>query len=302
MVPGGCIIAPMETWLERMRDAVERHAADFRQETSIPGLTLYRVNQPLPPAHILYRPRMVVILRGSKTIAAGDAPFLADSSTFLLVTVDLPVCTQVFLDPQSHSHLGFSLEIDRVTLAEAMAKMPSDERTAAEPAGVATATMTPDVLEPFARLLDLLDKPEDIPFIAPLVIQEVYYRVLRGRLGGTLRQLALSGSHAAQIDRATQWIKANYAAPMAIDALAEATGMSVTSFHRHFKAMTLMTPVQYRARLRLQEARRLLLADARSVGAAAAMVGYDSQSQFTRDYKRMFGAPPGVDVASFVQR
>lgn len=294
---GRRIIAAMETLLERMCDVVERHAVHFRQETPIPGLTLYRVNQPLPPAHVLYRPRMVVILRGSKTIAAGDAPFLADSSTFLLVTVDLPVCTQVFLDHESRSHLGFSLDIDRVALAEAMAKMPSAGNAAAKPAGVATSAMTTSLAEPFARLLDLLDTPGDIPFIAPLVMQEVYYRVLRGTVGDTLRQLALSGSHAAQIDRATQWIKANYAAPMAIDALAEATGMSVTSFYRHFKAMTLMTPVQYRTRLRLQEARRLLLADARSVGIAAAMVGYDSQSQFTRDYKRMFGAPPGADVA-----
>jgi AraC-like DNA-binding protein len=287
----------METLLERMRDIVERHAAHFRQETAVPGLTLYRVNQPVPPSHVLYRPRMVVILRGSKTIAAGDAPFLADISTFLLVTVDLPVCAQVFLDHEGRSHLAFSLDIDRAALAEAMAKTAPDGRAAVTPAGEATAAMTPALMEPFTRLLDLLDKPGDIPFIAPLIVQEIYYRVLSGPLGDSLRQLALSGSHAAQIDRATQWIKANYAAPMAIDTLAEAAGMSVTSFHRHFKAMTLMTPVQYRARLRLQEARRLLLASARSVGAAAATVGYDSQSQFTRDYKRMFGAPPGVDVA-----
>ena len=283
--------------LEHMRDAVERHAAHFRQETAVPGLTLYRVNQPLPPSHVLYRPRMIVMLRGSKTIAAGEAPFVADTSTFLLVTVDLPVCAQVFLDDEGRSHLALSLDIDRAGLAEAMARMPPGNAEAATPAGVATATMTADLLEPFARLLDLLDKPGDIPFIAPLIVQEIYYRVLCGRLGGTLRQLALSGSHAAQIGRATQWIRENYAAPMAINALADVAGMSVTSFHRHFKALTLMTPVQYRARLRLQEARKLLMAEARTVGAAAATVGYDSQSQFTRDYKRMFGAPPGVDTA-----
>lgn len=287
----------MESLLERMRDAVERHAAHFRQDTAVPGFTLYRIHQPVAPTHVLYRPRMVVILRGSKTITAGGAPFVADASTFLLVTVDLPVCTQVVLDEDGRSHLALSLDIDRAALAEAMARMPPDDSAAATPAGVATAAMTADLLDAFARLLDLLDKPGDVPFIAPLIVQEIYYRVLCGRLGAPLRQLALNGSRAAQIGRATQWIQKNYASPMAIDELAEVAGMSVTSFHRHFKALTLLTPVQYRARLRLQEARRLLLADARTVGAAAATVGYDSQSQFTRDYKRLFGAPPGADTA-----
>ncbi|UPG92445.1 AraC family transcriptional regulator [Luteibacter aegosomatissinici] len=287
----------METILERMCEAVERHAAHARQETALPGLTLYRVNQAAHPSHVFYRPRMVVILRGSKTIAAGDAPFLADTSTFLLVTVDLPVCAQVFLDAEGRSHLAFSLDIDRDALAEAMARLPVDESVASAPAGVATARMTPELLEPFARLLDLLDHPADISFLAPLVIQEIYYRLFRSGLGEPLRQLALSGSHVAQIGRATQWIKANYTAPMSIEALADVAGMSTTSFHRHFKAITLMTPVQYRTRLRLQEARKMLLAEPRSAGAVAAHVGYDSQSQFTRDYKRMFGAPPAADAA-----
>ncbi|MGN6480758.1 AraC family transcriptional regulator N-terminal domain-containing protein [Luteibacter sp.] len=287
----------METMLEHMCEAVERHAAHPRQETALPGLTLYRVNQAAHPSHVFYRPRMVVILRGSKTIAAGDAPFLADTSTFLLVTVDLPVCAQVFLDAEGRSHLAFSLDIDRSALAEAMSRLPLKEAPSGGPAGAATAAMTPDLLEPFARLLDLLDHPDDIPFVAPLVVQEIYYRLFCSGLGEPLRQLAQNSSHVAQVGRATQWIKANYAAPMSIDALADVAGMSVTSFHRHFKAITLMTPVQYRMRLRLQEARKLLLAEPRSAGAVAAAVGYDSQSQFTRDYKRMFGAPPATDTS-----
>jgi len=290
-------MAPMKTMLERMCEAVERHAAHPRQETALPGLTLYRVNHAAHPSHVFYRPRMVVILRGSKTIAAGEAPFLADTSTFLLVTVDLPVCAQVFLDDEGRPHVAFSLDIDRGALAEAMARLPVTEAKATVPAGVATAPMTPELLEPFSRLLDLLDRPRDIPFVAPLIVQEIYYRLFRSGLGEPLRQLALSGSHVAQIGRATQWIKANYTAPMSVESLADVAGMSVTSFHRHFKAITLMTPVQYRTRLRLQEARKMLLAEPRSAGAVAANVGYDSQSQFTRDYKRMFGAPPAADAA-----
>jgi AraC-type DNA-binding domain-containing proteins len=287
----------METMLEPMCEAVERHAAHARQETAVPGLTLYRVNQAAHPSHVFYRPRMVVILRGSKTIAAGDeAPFLADTSTFLLVTVDLPVCAQVFLDADGRSHLAFSLDIDRVALAEAMARAPFPDAPARAPAGVATARMTPILLEPFSRLLALLDRPGDIPFVSPLIVQEIYYRLIASGLGEPLRQLAQNSSHVAQIGRATQWIKSNYAAPMSIDALADVAGMSATSFHRHFKAITLMTPVQYRMRLRLQEARKLLLAEPRSAGVVASAVGYDSQSQFTRDYKRLFGAPPLADT------
>ncbi|QDE39563.1 AraC family transcriptional regulator [Luteibacter pinisoli] len=287
----------MDQTLERMCDAVERHAAHPRQETALPGLTLYRITQAMHPAHTFYRPRMVVILRGSKTVAAGDAPFLADTSTFLLVTVELPVCSQVFLAPDGGAHLALSLDIDRDALAEAMARLPVKDGPAAAPAGVTSARMTSDLLEPFSRLLDLLDHPDDIAFLGPLVVQEIYYRLFRGGLAGTLRQLALSGSHVAQIGRATQWIKSHYAAPMSIDVLADVAGMSVTSFHRHFKAITLMTPVQYRTKLRLQEARRMLLAEPKSASAVAASVGYDSQSQFTRDYKRLFGAPPAADVA-----
>lgn len=287
----------METMLEQMCDAVERHAAHARHETAVPGLTLYRVNQAAHPSHVFYRPRMVVILRGSKTIAAGDeAPFLADTSTFLLVTVDLPVCAQVFLDANGRPHLAFSLDIERAALAEAMARAPFPGIPARAPAGVATAPMTPILLEPFSRLLTLLDRPGDIPFVGPLIVQEIYYRLIASGLAEPLRQLAQNSSHVAQIGRATQWIKSNYAAPMSIDALAEVAGMSATSFHRHFKAITLMTPVQYRMRLRLQEARKLLLAEPRSAGVVASAVGYDSQSQFTRDYKRLFGAPPLADT------
>ena len=292
---------PMDILLESMCETVERHAAHPREVTAVPGLSLYRIAQSVHPLHVFYRPRMVVILRGSKTVAAGDAPFRADISTFLLVTVELPVCTQVFLDAEGRSHLALTLDIDRAVLAEAMARLPMKHGPApTSSAGVATARMTPDLLEPFARLLGLLDRPDDIPFVSPLVVQEIYYRVFCGPLGGVLRQLAQNGSHVAQVGRVVQWIQSHYADAMPIDTLADMASMSVTSFHRHFKAVTLMTPVQYRTRLRLQEARKLLLAEPRSAGAVAATVGYDSQSQFTRDYQRMFGAPPAADVARAV--
>jgi|SRR6187402_2209584 len=288
---------PMEILLESMGSMVERHAHLPRQATPVPGLTLYRADQPMHPAHTFYQPRLVVLLRGSKSVSAGEAPFLADASTFLLVTVDLPVATCIYLAPDGRSHLALTLDIDRTLLAETMQRVPPEPVAATRPAGVVAAPMSRELLEAFSRLLSLLDHPADVGFVSPLVLQEIYYRVFRSGVGGALSQLALSGSHLSQISRVTQWIRANYHRPMSIDALAEAASMSVTSFHRHFKAITLMTPVQYRTQIRLQEARRLMIAEGRPAGAVAASVGYDTQSQFTRDYKRLFGAPPAADAA-----
>lgn len=287
----------MENLLESMGAMVERHAHQHRQATAIPGLTLYRADQPMHPAHTFYQPRLVVLLRGSKSVSAGEAPFLADTSTFLLVTVDLPVATRIFLADDGRSHLAMTLDIDRTLLAETMQRVPPRSVATLQPAGVVAAPMTRELLETFSRLLTLLDHPADIGFISSLVLQEIYYRVFRSDVGGALTQLALSSSHLAQISRVTQWIRANFNQPMSIEALAEAAVMSVTSFHRHFKAITLMTPVQYRTQIRLQEARRLMIVEGRPAGVVGASVGYDTQSQFTRDYKRLFGAPPATDAA-----
>ena len=287
----------MENLLESMGTMVERHAHQPRQPTAVPGLTLYRADQSMHPAHTFYQPRLVVILRGGKSVSAGEAPFLADASTFLLVTVDLPVATRIFLADDGRSHLAVTLDIDRTLLAGTMQRVPPRSGAPVPPAGVVAAPMSRELLETFSRLLALLDHPADIGFIGPLILQEIYYRVFRSGVGGALTQLALSGSHLSQISRVTQWIRANYNRPMSIETLAEAAGMSVTSFHRHFKAITLMTPVQYRTQIRLQEARRLMIAEGRPAGAVASSVGYDTQSQFTRDYKRLFGAPPATDAA-----
>jgi AraC-like DNA-binding protein len=292
----------MQNLLDTMCDIVERHGPQPRQATGVPGLTLYQVRTPMHPGHAFYQPRLVVLLRGAKKISAGEAPFIADAATFLLVTVDLPVATQVFLAPDGRSHLAVTLDIDRSLLAEAMQRVPPTHGATAPPPGVVAAAMSNELLEPFARLLGLLDRPGDIPFIAPLVLQEIYYRVFQSTVGPALMQLALGSSHLAQIARVTHWIKENYSRPMSIDDLAGAASMSVTSFHRHFKAITLMTPVQYRTQVRLQEARRMLLNERRPAGVVASSVGYESQSQFTRDYKRMFGAPPVADTSCIVPR
>jgi AraC-like DNA-binding protein len=266
----------------------------------VPGLTLYQMDASIRPIHAFYNPRVCIILRGGKTVSLGGAPFHADPSTFLLVTIDLPVASRVFEAEDGRSHLALTLDLDRTLLAEVIQEFPRVAVPATPPPGVIAAELRPSLLGPFARLLDLLDHPDDIDFVRPLIIREIHYRLAKTGLGDVLAQFAMSGSHLWQINKATTWIKTHYREQMSIEALADLAGMSVTSFHRHFKSVTLMTPIQYRTQVRLQEARRMLFADRLAAGSAGSAVGYDSQSQFSRDYKRMFGAPPAADAARIV--
>lgn len=283
--------------LEAMCEVVERHARQTRQPTIVPGLTLYQMTKSVQSIHALYNPRVCIILRGGKTVSLGGATFTADSSTFLVVTVDLPVMSRVVAADNGRSHLALTLDLDRGLLAEVLQRLQARPMSSAAPSGLIAAAMQPALLEPFARLLNLLDHPKDVEFLRPLILQEIHYRLLSSGLADAIVQFAMRGSHLWQIGKATAWIKANYKEPMRIEELAQLAGMSVTSFHRHFKATTLMTPFQYRTQIRLQEARRMLIADRLAAGTAGMEVGYDSQSQFSRDYKRMFGAPPASDTA-----
>jgi AraC-like DNA-binding protein len=288
--------------LEGMCDVVERHADQSRQPTIIPGLTLYRMDTRIHPMHVVYNPRVFIILRGGKTIRLGSTPFDADPSTFLLVTVDLPVvASRVFVADDGRSHIALTLDLDRTALAEVFQELPQRPLPAAPHAGLVASTMRPELLEPFARLLKLLDRPDEIDFVRPLVLQEIHYRLFKSGLGDALVQFVMRGSHLWQVSKATTWIRAHYKESMNIKALADLAGMSVTSFHRHFKAVTLMTPFQYRTQIRLQEARRMLISERLAAGTAGIAVGYDSQSQFSRDYKRMFGAPPAADAARLMR-
>jgi AraC-like DNA-binding protein len=284
----------MNERLEEMCELVGQHCAAPRQPTAIPGLTLFQVAAPAHPTHLIYNPRILIILRGRKTVSLGGSPFEIDASTFLFVTVDLPVCTQISLPPDGKSHMALTLDVDRMLLAEVLQKLPFRVAPAAPPAGVIPGCMNDALLDPFARLLKLLDIPGEAEFLRPLILQEIYFRLFSSGVGDALAQLAMGGSHLSQISKATSWIKSHYSDQMSIEGLAGIAGMSVTSFHRHFKAVTLMTPLQYRMQIRLQEARRILLSERQTAGSVGLSVGYDSQSQFTRDYRRMFGAPPAT--------
>ncbi len=281
--------------MDAIRDLIDRHCRAARQDTPVTGLRLYRAEGPSPQVSTLYRPTLCLVAQGRKQVVLGDLLYEFDLSKYLIVTVDLPVTGCVVEASRARPYLGLSLDLDPGRVAELL--LGDAPPTPDSQGAIAVTPLGADLLDPMTRLLRLLDRPEDVPVLAPLIEREIHYRLLQGEQGVLLRQAATAGSFLSRIGQAADWIRLHYAEPVSVEALAEQAGMSVTSFHRHFKAITTMSPVQYRTRIRLQEARRLMIVDGQTAGAIGFDVGYESQSQFSREYRRMFGVPPAADAA-----
>ncbi len=274
-----------------------RHCHREMTPTAIPRLTLTRSEGVTEPTGALYYPLFCVVARGRKRVFLGDEVLHYDPSTYLIASLDLPVTGQVIEAP----YLGATLALDPGALAALLLELPpaaggGRATTALPPKAMAVNALGADLLEPLLRLLRLLDRPGDIAVLAPLVEREILYRLLLGPRGESLRQRALPASRLSQVSRAIQLLRSRYDQPVRVEELARAAGMSAPSLHRHFRAVTNLSPLQFQKHLRLQEARRRLLAgpgDAASVGFG---VGYESASQFSREYRRLFGAPPGRDA------
>lgn len=279
--------------MSELCDLITRHCHRDTTPTAIPKLILSRSSVTTKLSPVVYYPLLCVIARGRKRIFLGHEEFHYDPNSYLVASADLPVSGQVIEAPC----LGVTLALDPAALAVLLLEMPSagGERTASK--ALAVNPLDQDLLDPLVRLLRLLDQPEDIPVLAPLIEREILYRLLRGPRGGMLRQLALPNSQLSQISRAIDLIRQHYNRKIRMNELAQTASMSVTSFHRHFRAVTAMSPLQFQKRIRLQEARRILLS--RDVDAAHVSfdVGYESASQFSREYHRLFGTPPGRDAA-----
>jgi AraC-like DNA-binding protein len=240
------------------------------------------------------KPMLCLVLQGAKEVTIGAQVLRYDPACYFVASLDLPASGCVIEASAERPYICAALSIDTEMLAALVPEVPPHPE--AEAPAFAVSAVTGEMLDAWQRLLGLLDTPADIAVLSPLFEREIVYRLLQGPQGGVLRQIARAGSRMSQVRRTIAWIRDHYSEPLRIEALAELSGMSAASFHRHFKAATAMSPLQYQKNLRLQEARRLLVADADASRAGYA-VGYESVSQFSREYARMFGAPPSRDAA-----
>ncbi|BCM18012.1 AraC family transcriptional regulator [Mesorhizobium sp. J8] len=263
--------------------------------TAIPRLTLIRADQPSAPVPAVYEASLCIIAQGSKRVSLADQNVVYDASSYLLVSVDLPLVGHVLEASPAAPYLCCKIDFDLAALADLLV---TERRAFGEKdlPVLAVYPSDPDLIDAASRLVKLLDRPETIDALAPLIEREILYRLLTGPHGATLRQMGTVDSHLNQVSRAIATIRNGFQAQLRIDEIAAASGMSASSLHAHFKAITRMTPLEYQKQLRLQEARRLMLADGANAGTAGFAVGYDSPSQFSREYRRLFGAPPRQDI------
>jgi len=295
--------AALQTLLRvaELATVVDRHApGNGVHETIVPGLALYRSGGSGPPAHALHRPAFCLIVQGSKRVMLADELYTYDASTYLVVTQPLPVMSQLSHVTLETPYLSLRLEFDPAELATCVQQSAIDRPAVVphEPSGrgLFVGPVDATLLDPVLRLVNLLDAPQDVAVLAPLAIREIAYRLLTSPEGWRLAQPLRGGSAAQRIGAAIAWLREHAMEPLRLEELAERAHMSPSSLHHHFKAVTAMSPLQYQKRLRLYEARRLLLGGELDAASAAYRVGYQSPSQFSREYARLFGAPPLRDL------
>jgi AraC-like DNA-binding protein len=270
-------------------------AGDY--DTPIAGLSFFRRESLSPPAICMVAPSIVLVAQGAKQLWVGGEAYRYDTSRFLVTSLDLPANSEVVLASPQQPCLGLTLQLDLRALAELIAQgnlPPHRDRSVGTSVGIGTAT--PALLAPFERIVELLDDPEAIPVVAPLIQREIHYRLLRSDQAALLRHIASIDGRGHRIAKAIDWLKLNYASPLRVEELAARVQMSTPTFHHHFRQLTAMSPLQYQKWLRLNEARRLMLNEHLDAASAAFKVGYESPSQFSREYSRLYGAPPKRDI------
>jgi len=281
-----------------LADRIARWTATNPQlDTDIPGLWLRKYEAPTEPASYMHEPSICLVAQGAKRVRLCDEEYVYDANHYLMTSVGLPVVANVTEASEETPYLGLVLRLDLGLAAQLLVdgKLPMQRMTQSS-RGMAVSAVTEPLFRAFVRLVDLLDEPESIPVLAPLLSKEILYRLLVGEQGPRLRQMAMTGSHGSQIAQAIGWLKRNYSKPLRIEDLASQAGMSASTFHQHFRTLTAMSPLQFQKWLRLNEARRLMLNERQDATSAAFQVGYESPSQFSREYRRQFGAPPLRDI------
>jgi AraC-like DNA-binding protein len=268
-----------------------------KQATPIPRLTLHQRTAPTAACHVTYEPSVIVVAQGRKEVQIGANTLIYDPSRYLLTSVDLPTVTRVAEASKSAPCFAASLKIDISVVREFLSREEFHTFDAPRDGpAMSTGPVTTEFLSAWCRLLDLLLNPSDIPFLSGFIEREIIYRILRGPEGARLRAIATLGDQSHRTAKAISWIKANYGKPLRVEELAEVAGMAVSTLHHNFRALTAMSPLQYQKQIRLQTARARMLADDVDAATVAFEVGYESASQFNREYSRLFGQPPIRDV------
>ncbi|WP_432698047.1 AraC family transcriptional regulator N-terminal domain-containing protein [Marinobacterium sp. YM272] len=266
-------------------------------QTSISSLSLFRRETVTEPCDCVVEPSIVLVAQGVKQLLIGDNAYRYDPGRFLITSLDLPASSQVLEASQEKPSLGLVFNLDLNIIAELISQhrlQPPRERTSEE--GAYIGRLSPELLETFSRLLKLLNTPEDIAVLEPLIRREIHYRLLKSDLAAGLWRVVSAGSQSQRIARAIDWLKVNYNQPLRIDELASHVQMSTSSLHHYFRQLTAKSPLQYQKWLRLSEARRLMLSDGLDAARAGFTVGYESPSQFSREYSRLYGTPPKRDI------
>jgi AraC-like DNA-binding protein len=291
----------LEAALDELAALITRSTAgldDGLHPTALRGLQLSRVTVSLPRVHGLSSPCVGLVAQGTKRIILGDEVYDYNRSHFIAGSVDLPVASQVIGASPAKPFLALKFELEQREVAELLVEVPALAAPAetAPARGIFVTRVNPDLAEAFVRLLRLLDSPEDIPALEAGARREVLYRILKSEQGGRLRELAGLSGRSPRIAKAIQWLRQNFHRPLRVEELAALANMSTSSFHEHFRSMTAMSPLQFQKQLRLHEARQLLMSEALDAATAGHRVGYESPSQFSREYSRLFGVPPATDM------
>ncbi|WP_405866436.1 AraC family transcriptional regulator N-terminal domain-containing protein [Streptomyces sp. NBC_00005] len=282
--------------LDELRTLIARHAG--RSTAAVDGLLLSADHRPTPPRAGIADPVLALVAQGSKRLVLGDRVYDYGAGQYLVVPLGLPVTGHVTQASSQRPLLGAGLALRPAVIASLLLETGSGRNSRAPSAAALAVSDAPaDLLDAVVRMVRLLDHPADAPVLAPMIEREILWRLINGEQGALVRQIGLADSRVTQIGHALRWIRDHYTEPLRVEDLARLSGMSPSPFHRHFRALTTMTPIQYQKQIRLQEARLRLMSTTEDVADVGFAVGYDSASQFSREYRRHFGLPPGQDAA-----
>jgi AraC-like DNA-binding protein len=285
----------MTALLDAVRRYAEAHAdRTGLAQTPIPGLTTVRATAPSGLDHAISRPLLCLVLQGSKHVTMGTQGFPFAAGDSLLITADVPTVSQITRASVAAPYLSLVLELDLAVVADLTVQM-SASLPAADHSPVRVDPTEAEVADAALRLMRLLDRPASVPVLHAQLVRELHYWLLAGRHGAAIRRLGWPDGHAQRVARAVAVLRAEFTHPLPVERLAAVAGMSPSSFHRHFRAVTSLSPLQFQKQLRLIEARRLMLSEGVAASSAAFAVGYESVPQFSREYRRMFGLPPVQD-------